>query len=366
MTIAIDYAPVLDIFQSMQTEKIGETPLSDVVGGGDPFVIARDLVGLIAAQADLRPTDHVLDIGCGCGRLATALSQHLGATGSYIGVDIIPKLIAFARARIGSRFPNFRFFCLDRANSKYESFRAAEVATDPGVAPSIPAVVQEASIDLCIATSLFTHLDAATADEYLGYIARALKPDGRAFLTFFLLDDATRAMMAHGRPVFRFPHASAHAGVTLENPDSPGDVAAFESGLLATLLEKHGLYIDRLLNGSWADRGGAAAFQDVTILRPRRAVVGHLDVVTPGEVSGWSAKRNGAPDTITLTVCVDGAPAGTVRADLFREDLIPYGYGTGHHGFRWIPPRPLKPGAIVSLRDPAGVSVAASRAVAPA
>jgi methylase of polypeptide subunit release factors len=88
----------------MQSETLFGVPLSDVVGGGgDPLAIAKHFVDLFLAQTGLSRSSQTLDLGCGCGRIAAALTQHLDQSGSYYGIDIIPGLASFATREITSR-----------------------------------------------------------------------------------------------------------------------------------------------------------------------------------------------------------------------------------------------------------------------
>jgi len=79
-------------------------------------------------------------------------------------------------------------------------------------------------------------------------------------------------------------------------------------------------------------------------------VVGHLDVVTPYEVSGWAALALAeTPDPMPLNVelSVNGAPAFTTKANIFRADLKAAGvHPTGKAAYRFEFPKssPLKPG----------------------
>lgn len=47
----------------------------------------------------LRPGSHVLDIGCGTGRLAHWIGERLGPEGRVVGIDPLPDRVALARAR---------------------------------------------------------------------------------------------------------------------------------------------------------------------------------------------------------------------------------------------------------------------------
>ncbi|HXE03786.1 MAG TPA: class I SAM-dependent methyltransferase, partial [Methyloceanibacter sp.] len=202
MSTSTEYSAVLPIFREMQQETIDGIPLSELVGGGDPPAVAGQMVEVIKSAAGLNPTDHVLDIGCGCGRIAAALTQHLDPTSRYYGVDIVPGLVDFAQRHISSHYPNFRFLTIDQKNSFYDTFRAKGIADISAVSE----VCGERSIDLCIATSLFTHLTAKDTRNYLSAIQSVLKPDGRAVVTFFVLDATTRALMQGGHPSFGFKH----------------------------------------------------------------------------------------------------------------------------------------------------------------
>lgn len=51
-------------------------------------------------QLELRPGDHVLDVGCGTGESFAPLVEAVGPTGRVTGVDLSGEMAAVARARI--------------------------------------------------------------------------------------------------------------------------------------------------------------------------------------------------------------------------------------------------------------------------
>ena len=102
------YESVRDIFEAMQAEKINGVPLSDVVGGGNPELVASEIVSVLARHVDLGAQRSVLDVGCGCGRIAAGLTQFLDETSDYIGVDILPGLVEFGRKFITPRYSRFQ------------------------------------------------------------------------------------------------------------------------------------------------------------------------------------------------------------------------------------------------------------------
>lgn len=64
----------------------------------------------------------------------------------------------------------------------------------------------------------------------------------------------------------------------------------------------------------------------------RRHYVGLLEGVSYGRLYGWCWLPQ-VPDPVTVEVLVDDRVAGTVVADVFRQDLLDAGIGAGRHGF---------------------------------
>jgi len=54
----------------------------------------------------IKPTDRVLDVGCGSGRMAAPLTRYL-TTGSYEGFDISPDAIRWCQNDITKQFRAF-------------------------------------------------------------------------------------------------------------------------------------------------------------------------------------------------------------------------------------------------------------------
>ena len=59
-----------------------------------------DRLGLAAMQrAGVKPAEHVLDVGCGCGQTSLELAERVGPRGSVLGLDISQPMLARARER---------------------------------------------------------------------------------------------------------------------------------------------------------------------------------------------------------------------------------------------------------------------------
>ena len=53
----------------------------------------------------LKPHAQVLEVGCGCGRIATALASYLADSGGYDGFDVAAPLINWCREEMQPRLP---------------------------------------------------------------------------------------------------------------------------------------------------------------------------------------------------------------------------------------------------------------------
>jgi SAM-dependent methyltransferase len=257
-------APVRDIFQAMRTEQINGHPLSDVVGGGDPELVAQEIVTVIGKYSKLNAGGSILDVGCGCGRIAAALTQYVDQKSHYIGIDIVPGLIDFARNFITPRYPSFQFVLLNQSNSTYDSWRQKQAET--GVAKLTDAVSAQ-SIDLAISVSLFTHLDLAPALAMLTSIRAALKTDGRVFMTMFILDAAAADGIQSGQAAFSFKHRTLTGKLYAERSDDPTFAVAYDGALLDELISSAGFQLERRVRGYWSIGGTGETFQDVLVLR---------------------------------------------------------------------------------------------------
>ena len=135
---------------------------------------------LLLNPGGLKPTDRVLDVGCGIGRMAVALADHIAPPGSYDGFDIAPAAIHWCHEHVTPRWPHFRFHHADVFNAMYNPTSRVRARAYRFPYPS-------GTFDHVFLTSVFTHLLPADAAHYLAEVARVLKPGGRVFATFFLL-----------------------------------------------------------------------------------------------------------------------------------------------------------------------------------
>jgi SAM-dependent methyltransferase len=228
---------------------------SDFAATGDEFL------GHFTALGGLRPTDRVLDIGCGIGRMARPLARFLDADagGAFDGFDVNPAGIAWCRDHYGTDHPNFAFVVADLFNSRYNptGAQSAQEFTFP---------YDDATFEFTLATSVFTHLLEGEADRYLAEAARTLKPGGTLFATWFLLDDGSRAAIGAGRAAL--PFLDPDQTVAVISDAVPEEAIAFDRGAwLAAATARHGLTITAVHEGTWRGETDppAPTFQDIVV-----------------------------------------------------------------------------------------------------
>jgi SAM-dependent methyltransferase len=125
----------------------------------------------------LAPQSRFLDFGCGPGRLAFGLMA-TGWSGSYVGVEVKERHVQWATSAITPRFPDFRFVHVDAANDRY----------NPAGSDARKLPVDDGSVDMIAAFSVFTHMLSDDTTTYLREFRRVLAPGGKAFITVFMAD----------------------------------------------------------------------------------------------------------------------------------------------------------------------------------
>lgn len=148
--------------------------------------------------AGLKSCDSILDIGCGCGRIALRLTDILD-TGTYDGFDVVPNLVRWCQNNITPKHPHFQFQVADIYNKTYNP--DGKISSEEFRFP-----YEDNRFDLVFLTSVFTHIRVPGFKNYLSQIARVLKPGGRVLLTMFLVDPAVRQVIENGDAAIDLAH----------------------------------------------------------------------------------------------------------------------------------------------------------------
>lgn len=186
------------------------------VGGADNFAeVGEEFMRHFKSIAGLGPTERVLDVGCGIGRIALPLTKYLSRDGCYEGFDIVKEGIDWCAANITPRYPNFHFQLADVFNTYYNP-------TGKYHPEEYRFPYEDASFDFVFLTSVFTHVLPAAMQNYLCEIARVLKRGGRCLITFFLWNAAADRLVRSGKSQYDFRYDyGMHRVQKADMPDSP-------------------------------------------------------------------------------------------------------------------------------------------------
>lgn len=227
------------------------------VGGGNFRGVGTEFFRYFTELSDLKSYEQVLDIGCGCGRIAVPLTRLLSEAGCYEGFDIQPRAIDWCQKNITKRHPNFTFTRADIFNTRYNPL--GRIASTDFRFP-----YEDSRFDYVILTSVFTHMLRSQIEHYMDEIKRVMKPKARCLLTCFLLNDESRATIESGRSALIFPHRISDTDVMDEK--SPEAAVAYPEEYFRELIQSRGLTINEPIRmGSWSGRNTFLSFQDIVL-----------------------------------------------------------------------------------------------------
>lgn len=228
------------------------------VGDGDFEAIGSEFANYFKEIGHLKPRESILEVGCGIGRMAVPLMDYLDKDGSYEGFDIIAEGIRWCQKNITTKAPHFRFQWADVYNYSYNptgKVKAAEY-TFP---------CESGCFDFVILTSVFTHMLSGDLEHYMSEISRVLKPGGRSFVTYFILNDKSRALIAEGvsRLLFKYRQPD---GSWVADPQNPEISVAYPESYLQELYTRHRMEISRpVYYGNWCGREEFLSYQDIIL-----------------------------------------------------------------------------------------------------
>jgi len=252
------YLSSTDIFGYFTRKRYMIPPRSMIfVGNGDYRAIGLEFRDLFIREGGLKPTDKVLDVGCGVGRMASPLTTYLDKTTEYHGFDIVDRGITWCVQNIASRYPNFHFSHADVINASYNP-------TGTVTADSFDFPFPDNYFDFIFLTSVFTHMFPRDLENYLKEIARVLKPGKTCFITFFLMNEEAEALIQAGASTQNFIYPLDGCWTT--TPEVPEEALAFREDVIISLFETYGLTIQKPIRyGSWNGRSSFLSYQDIVV-----------------------------------------------------------------------------------------------------
>jgi SAM-dependent methyltransferase len=136
-----------------------------------------EIRALIVTHLDLKPGDHVADIGCGTGQVTLELAQRVGPTGRVYATDIDPKTLEVLPTTLAS---------LSRTAMASVETRLAATIRGTGLSD-----VPDGSLALILMINSAHFERAEPAEEARAYVAgflRKLAPGGRLIYHYDWLD----------------------------------------------------------------------------------------------------------------------------------------------------------------------------------
>jgi ubiquinone/menaquinone biosynthesis C-methylase UbiE len=134
-----------------------EVALLRTTGGGDYIEVGLAELSVLKASG-LNDSSYIIDVGCGTGRLGASLKDHPHI--KFLGIDVVPELVNFAREKCG------------RADWRFAVVDGLKIPESDEVA------------DIVSFFSVLTHLTEAESLTYLQDAKRVLKPGGKILASY--------------------------------------------------------------------------------------------------------------------------------------------------------------------------------------
>lgn len=227
-------------------------------GGGVDFAASgRRALEIICSVTDVNPSSHILDVGCGIGRLAIAMPDFLDANGGYEGFDIVPEGIEWCKQHIAGPHDNIHFTLADVYNKEYNPKGSKQPA-------DYKFPYEDETFDVVVLLSVFTHMLPIDVDRYVGEIARVLKKNGRICASYYIIMPESLQLMTSGRGFMLFKHNLGSHWIQSKRVPELG--VAYDEGYLGGIYSKHGLSDPPdIYFGWWCGRSAGLDSQDLVV-----------------------------------------------------------------------------------------------------
>ncbi len=130
------------------------------VGVSDYYATGKTEFELLRMEG-LKPTDTLIDFGCGNGRLAIHAIPYLQRGGTYIGIDIAETYLQHAAERVSQEVGDY----------------ACNVRWVHQTSPAFS--IAENSVNMICAFSVFTHMEHEDTYNYLKSARKIMRPQGK-------------------------------------------------------------------------------------------------------------------------------------------------------------------------------------------
>jgi ubiquinone/menaquinone biosynthesis C-methylase UbiE len=232
----------------------GPTSAEQFVALGEGFV-----QGILMPRGGLHGGEVFLDVGCGNGSVARALTTRLAGPGRYEGLDINRESIAWLQ----ERYRNYPAFNFTHANIFNKWYNPSGTIAPAGY--RLP--YADATFSMALLKSVFTHMLPADVKHYLQELGRVIRPGGRAAITYFLLNDESRHFMSLDRDVMKMRVAwKKDPECLVANSEFPEQVTGHSESRIRAFTAAAGFTVSEIVYGNWCGRPSMLGLQDLMIL----------------------------------------------------------------------------------------------------
>jgi len=220
--------------------------------------VAEEYANYIKRFCAIKPNASILDIGCGTGSIAIALTKYLGQNGKYEGFDINDTMIEWCKKNISSTYPNFHFQFSDVFNKRYNPKGRCK-------ASQYKFPYENESFDFVLVKSVFTHMLPKDMENYLYEVARVLKKNGHSLITYLLLNPESLGLMSKKLATLGdFKYVFTNYRVI--DKITPESAVCYDEKYIRSIYKKFKLNIIKpIYYGSWCGRKKFLGFQDIVI-----------------------------------------------------------------------------------------------------
>lgn len=221
------------------------------------FNLGKEQSEKIIQWLSIKPNQKILDIGCGCGRIAIHFINYLNEQGQYIGIDSNKKLITYCKDNISVTNNNFQFKFIDAYNGAYS--KDGKIKCQDIIFP-----IDDESVDIVIMWSVFTHMYLEDIDSYLKEIHRVLKKGGLFISSFNLYNEFISNQIKMEKAYLDIKYKINEDSYSLDK-ETPEYGFAHKEEMVKELYWRNELIIREIKYGNWSSKELTGEFHDCVI-----------------------------------------------------------------------------------------------------